>query len=101
MPRHAQLVLRLALEVLDGRRPLGHLAPHFAPSAVRYLRAARRPPRGEPARLTSVHVCRPGSDAAEIAAVYRLAGRARAVAARFERPPDRPRAWQCVAIRLG
>jgi Family of unknown function (DUF6459) len=101
MPRHAQLVLQLVLEALDGRRPLGHLAPHFAPSALRYLRAARRPRCGEPARLTSVHVCRPGSDAAEIAAVYRLAGRARAVAARFERPPDRPLAWQCVAIRLG
>jgi len=101
MPRHAQLVLRLTLEALDGRRPLGQLAPHFAPSALRYLRAARRPPCGEPARLTSVHVGRPGPDAAEVAAVFRLAGRVRALAARFERPPDCPRAWQCVAIRLG
>ncbi len=101
MPRHAQLVLQLVLEALDGRRPLGHLTPHFAPSALRYLRAARRPPCGKPARLTSVHLCRPGPDAAEVAAVCRLAGRVRALAARFERPPDRPRAWQCVAIRLG
>jgi hypothetical protein len=101
MPRHAQLVLQLALEALDGRRPLGHLAPHFAPSALRYLRAARRPPSGEPARLTSVHLCRPGPAAAEVAAVCRFAGRVRALAARFERPPERPRTWQCVAIRLG
>ena len=45
-------VLRLALEVLDGRRPLAQLAPHLAPSAVRYMRAAvaQRPPWREPAR---------------------------------------------------
>jgi hypothetical protein len=105
-------VLRVALEVLDGRRPLAQLAPHLAPSAVRYVRAAtaQRPPLREPARLTSLHVCRPGDGTAEVAAVYRRGPRARALAARFEctrsgRTPapasrtGRPE-WQCVTLRL-
>ena len=115
-------VLRLALEVLDGRRPLAQLAPHLAPSAVRYMRAAvaQRPPLREPARMTSLHVSRPGSNVAEVAVVYRRGPRARALAARFEqgrwgtgpvrvahpaagRPDARAAGtpqWRCVTLRL-
>jgi hypothetical protein len=124
--RHIDRVLRLALEVLDGRRPLAQLAPHLAPSAVRYMRAAvaQRPPLREPARMTSLHVSRPISTVAEVAVVYRRGRRARALAARFEqgrwgtgpvrvahptagrvngtadaRAADSPQ-WRCVTLRL-
>jgi hypothetical protein len=116
--RCIERVLRLALEVLDARRPLAQLAPHLAPNAVRYVRAAvaQRPPLREPARMTSLHVRRPGPGVAEVAAVYRRGPRTRALAARFERDgparvphtaADRsgPRAadrppWRCVTLRL-
>jgi hypothetical protein len=108
--RCIERVLRLALEVLDGRRPLAQLAPHLAPNAVRYVRAAvaQRPPLREPARMTSLHVRRPGAGVAEVAAVYRRGPRARALAARFDGggparvphpAPDRPQ-WRCVILRL-
>jgi hypothetical protein len=110
--RHVERVLRLALEVLDGRRPLAQLLPHLAPSAVRYMRAAvaQRPALREPARMTSLHVGRPGSGVAEVAAVYRRGPRARALAARFEDARDGPAVarspadgrpeWRCVTLRL-
>jgi Family of unknown function (DUF6459) len=94
----AHTVLRLLLEVLDGRRPAVQLAAHLAPGALRYVRAAGRRGSGR-SRLSSVRICRPAEAAAEVAAVYRLDGRARAVAARFEREPDGT--WRCVALRLG
>jgi hypothetical protein len=120
--RCIERVVRLALEVLDGRRPLAQLAPYLTPSAVRYVRAAvaQRPPVREPARMTSLHVRRPGAGVAEVAAVYRRGPRARALAARFERglpgagparvphastarsdprTADRPQ-WRCVVLRL-
>jgi hypothetical protein len=111
--RHLERVLRLAFEVLDGRRPLAQLAPHLTPGTARYLRAAiaLRPPMREPTRMTSLHVGRPRIGVAEVAAVYRRGPRARVVAARFERgrtrsspargprSTDRPE-WRCVALRL-
>ena len=115
-------VLRIALEVLDGRRPLAQLTPHLAPSTVRYMRAALagRPPLREPSRMTSLHLGRPRTGVAEVAVVYRRGRRARALAARFERTRpgsaparvprttagrtdtvavDRPE-WRCVTLRL-
>jgi hypothetical protein len=51
--------------------------------------------------MTSLHVSRPCADAVEVAAVYRIGGRARALAARFEGPaPEEPAAWRCVTLRL-
>lgn len=89
-------VLRLLLEVLDGRRAAVQLAPHLAPQPLRYVRAAGRRPR-KPSRLTSLHVCRLSAAAAEIAAVYRVGSRARALAARFEQEGA---TWRCTAVRL-
>ena len=114
--RRALAVLRLTLEVLDGRRPLTQLAPHLDPSALRYVRAAhaqshpvrihsaQRAPVRHPSRLTSVHLRRARVDAVEVAAVYRLGTRARALAARFEGPAAGPAddasRWRCVTLRL-
>ena len=95
----AQAVLRLMLEVLDGRRPVAQLDEHLTRPALRCVRAAGCRGSGR-SRLTSMRVCRPAPDAEEVAAVYRLDGRARAVAARFERTRDGA-GWRCVAVRLG
>jgi hypothetical protein len=94
----AVTVLRLVLEVLDGHRPPAHLHDHLARPALRSVRAAGRRGSGR-SRLTSVRVCRPTTRAAEVAAVYRLDGRARAVAARFE--IGSTGSWRCVVLRLG
>ena len=100
--RHLERVLRLALEVLDGRRPLAQLTPHLTPGTVRYMRAALalRPPLREPSRMTSLHLARPRPGAAEVAAVYRRGPRTRVAAARFERSPGPPPVWRCVALRF-
>ncbi len=99
-------LLRLALEVFDGHRPLAHLAPHVEPHVLRYWRAAVHQ-RGVPAapspggrlrtRPGRPHVFLPGNGVAEVAVTCRMDGRARALAARFERDD---RTWRCVAIRL-
>lgn len=91
--------LLLVLDVLDGRRPPWQLTSQLAPEAMRVVRSAGRRGNGR-SRLTSLRICRPTPDAAEVAAVYQLDGRTRAVAARFERGTADPR-WRCVAIRLG
>jgi hypothetical protein len=63
-------VLRLVLEVIDGRRPARQLEGVVAPSVLRYARAARlagRPVRVS--RLRSLRMCRPTEHALEAAAV--------------------------------
>jgi Family of unknown function (DUF6459) len=66
------------------------------------VRAARRTGavQREASRLTSLHLSRPIAEAVEIAAVCRLAGRVRALAARFEGPAGDAARWRCVAVRL-
>ena len=119
--RRAEQVLRLTLEVLDGRRPVGQLAGHLEPRALRYVRAAVTQRPRQPSRMTSLHVDRPCTGAIEVAAVYRRGARARALAARFEPPMSAgsaaareprtvpgqpaarsgdPREWRCVTLRL-
>ncbi len=120
--RRAEQVIRLTLEVLDGRRPVAQLAGHLEPRALRYVRAAlaQRPTGCLPSRMTSLHLDRPCAGAIEVAAVYRRGPRARALAARFEpvrpgtaasrepcaataEPAARagdPRGWRCVTLRL-
>lgn len=96
----ARTCLLMLLEVLDGRRPANQLADRLSPAALRYLRAAATARRTSVrSTLSSLRICRPGVGVGEVAAVCRLDGRARAVAARFERAPDG--AWRCVALRLG
>jgi hypothetical protein len=93
-------ILRLALEVLDGRRPAAQLAPHFAPEPLRYWRAAVGQRTGRtPARCGRPRLCLPRSGAAEVAATCQVDDRFRAIAARFERT-DGGR-WRCTALRLG
>lgn len=93
-------LLRLACEVLDGRRPATQLAPHADESVLRCWRAAaaRRPARRSPARFRRVRLCHPRPDAAEVAVAVELDGGVRALAARFELHGGR---WRWTAVRLG
>ena len=99
--RRAELVVRTALEVLDGRRPVSHLAPFAAPEVLRYVNAGV-PRRGRTAAagasLRSLHVSLPGRAAAEVAAVCRFGTRVRALAARLELTGQGE--WRCVALRV-
>jgi len=99
---HAQLreILRMALEVFDGRRSPTQLTSAFAPSALRYWRTAPRvhPRTPTPARLGRTHMGRPHAHVAEMVAMVNLGDRYRALPARFERGADR--VWRCTDIRL-
>lgn len=91
-------ILRLVLEVIDGRRPARQLDGVVAPSVLRYARAAhvaQRPTRVS--RLQSLRVCRPTEQTLEAAAVVAFGQRVRAVAARFEHEQNR---WRCHALRI-
>jgi hypothetical protein len=94
----ATRILRLALEVLDGKRSPLQLGPHFAPRPLRYWRAAagQRVTR-TPARHGRVRLCMPRSGVAETAVTCRMDGTFRALAARFEYADGR---WRCTAVRL-
>lgn len=97
--RRITAALRLALEVLAGRRPAVQLGALTTPAVLRYWQAARdqRRPRSS-ARLLKVRLCLPAEGVAEAAAVCAIDGRPRALAARFE---QRGVGWQCTAVRLG
>lgn len=99
-------ILQVALEVLDGRRPFRHVAAYLDPGPQRYWRAAVGAGRARrsASRLQRVILGRPCPGVAEVAAVCVIAGRHRALAARFEAAvdPDRPTSrWRCTALRLG
>lgn len=92
-------LLRLACEVLDGRRAPAHLAVHAEPPVLRYWRAAAGPRRHtRPARFGRVHLHHPRAGATEVAVVLEADGRARALAARFDLVDGR---WRWTAVRLG
>jgi hypothetical protein len=96
--RAATRILRLALEVFDGRRAAVQLAAHFTPRAMRYWRAAtgQRTTRTR-TRHGRIRLCLPRPGAAEVAATCQVDGAVRALAARFEREDGR---WRCTAVRL-
>lgn len=104
----AYRALSLMLEVLDRRRPLLQLRPMLTPQAFRYLGVVvdwlpTTAQRGN-ARVLSIRMCQPRDDVAEIAAVCKLGGRIRAMAARFERhqePVSVDLRWRCSVIHLG
>lgn len=93
-------LLRLACEVLDGRRPATQLAAHADESVLRCWRlaAARRPVHRSPARFRRIRLCHPRPDAAEVAVAVELDGGVRALAARFDLRDGR---WRWTAVRMG
>ncbi len=100
---HAALgcVIRLALEVLDGRRPAIQLKGYFDAAPLRYWQVATEQRRASaPARVVRMVLCLPRPDAAEVSTVCEIDGRIRALAARFERTGPLA-TWHCTAVRLG
>jgi hypothetical protein len=98
--RSAGRVLRLALEVLDGRRPPAHLTGYVDASVARYWRVKTQQRRvRSPARLRRMRLCLPRAGIAEAAVVCEIDGRVHALAARFERAAGA--GWRCTALRLG
>ena len=92
-------LLRLAGEVLDGRRPAGHLAPHAEPAVLRCWRvttAVRR--RRSAVRFGPLRLSHPRAGVAEVAVAVELDGGVRALAARFDLARD---GWRWTAVRLG
>ncbi|MCE0766427.1 Rv3235 family protein [Pseudonocardia kujensis] len=99
--RRAELVVRTALEVLDGRRPVRQLAPYATPQVLRYVNAGvprRGHTRAAGASLRSLHMSLPARTAAEVAAVCRFGAKVRALAARLELTGQGE--WRCVALRV-
>ncbi len=92
-------VLRVAAEVLDGRRPENHLAAHADGSVLRCWRAvaASRSRRGA-VRFGPLRLDHPRPGVAEVAVVVELDGRPRALAARFDLVG---RSWRWTVVRLG
>ena len=90
--------LRLAVEVFDGRRPPEQLATRLDPGTLGRWRAARACRRSAAvSRVLRLRLCLPHAEAAEVAAVCRIDGRVRALAARFERHGP---AWTCTLLQL-
>ena len=87
--------LQLVFEVFDGHRTPDQLEGRLDPDPLGYWRAeaARRGPSGA-SKVLRLRVFLPHPDAAEVAAVCRIDGRVRALAARLER---RGTGW-CVAV---
>lgn len=93
----AHRLLTMALEVIDGRRSPSQLAPLMGIGAGRYLLALVGPRRTQASRLLSMRVSQPVIDGAEVAALVRINGRRRAVAARFDRGGE---LWRCTVLRV-
>ena len=96
--RTVDTTLRLAVEVFDGRRPPEQLATRLDPGTLGRWRAQRtRRRKIGVSRVLRLRLCLPHAEAAEVAAVCRIDGRVRALAARFEREGP---AWTCTLLQL-
>ncbi|CAM3452546.1 Rv3235 family protein [Kibdelosporangium persicum] len=99
------LIATKILEVLDGRRPLGHLRALVADpvyqAAITRLRTT--PPVGVRYQLSSIHSCQPAPEVVEACGLVETARhgvrerRAHAMACRFELHEER---WRCVYFRI-
>ena len=94
--RAAERVLRVIVEILDGRRPADHLDGLATPAVVRCVRFARHRVNGS--WLARVRVVQPHEKAVEVAAVCRSGRGVHAIAARLDH--TRRRGWRCTAFRL-
>lgn len=95
-------VLRALIEVLAGLRPPRQLRAVLADEPFALLQAVHG--RRRPAVLRSFRSCQPATGVVEVAAVYQLGGRYRALAARFEAQDgtaaDPRRRWRCTVLQL-
>jgi hypothetical protein len=94
----ADAALRRVLEVIDRRRPCGHLRPVVAPVLIDPVVALARTTHSATATLRRVRLRMVDDQAAEVFASYTRGPRVRAIAARVERYRD---GWRIVALQIG
>ena len=94
--RTGQAFARGMVEVLSGRRPMSQLRALCAPGVFAGLQISIV--ESGSAQLSSVRVCQPADGVAEVAAVFRSAGRARALAFRLQGLDGK---WRITALQTG
>lgn len=97
-PRAAQVFATALVEVLAGRRAVGQLRIHSAPTVFAGLVNRASPELGAPVHLMSVRICQPTDGVAEVSATVRSGARARAIAFRMEGVDGR---WRVTALDIG
>ncbi|NNG36672.1 Rv3235 family protein [Nakamurella aerolata] len=96
--RVSSVLARALIEALAGTRPVAHLRIHCTPTVYAGLEKQPRISGGRALRLQSAHVCHPADGVAEVAAVFRLGERARAMAFRLAGMDGR---WRITALQVG
>ncbi|MGH3979078.1 MAG: Rv3235 family protein [Pseudonocardiaceae bacterium] len=100
-PAMAERVLRAAVEIMDGRRPVRQLAPVLRPELLTYLAGLRTVAGHLGPRLHVVRSQQPAPWVLEAVAVVALRTGVRALAARFEaRMDERGAQWRCTKLHL-
>lgn len=90
----ARLIAQLVFDLLAGVRPYHHLAGYTTPRLFERLQPLSGRLPGPSPVLSTVRVCEPGPDVAEVAAVARTGTRVQALALRLEYD----RRWRCAVI---
>lgn len=96
--RAAQVFATALVEVLGGRRPVGQLRIHAAPTVFAGLVNRTTRGLGTPIQLMSLRVCQPADGVAEVSGTVRCGPRARAIAFRLEGVDGR---WRVTALDIG
>ncbi|HEY3894765.1 MAG TPA: Rv3235 family protein [Pseudonocardiaceae bacterium] len=98
---HAERVLRAAVEILGGRRPVHQLAAVLRPELLAHLTTLQEAMGHLRPRVLKVIASPQGPGVTEAVAVVRLSTGIRALAARFEERIDGGgHRWQCTALQL-
>ena len=96
--RPATMLARGLIEALSGVRPVEQLRTHCAPEVFAGLEDLPMVPGPGLPTLLSVRSCEPGDGVAEVTAVFRRAGRVRALAFRLTGVDGR---WRMTALQVG
>jgi hypothetical protein len=97
----AERVLRAAVEILGGRRPVRQLAPVLSPDLLAYLATLHAVAGHLQPRVHKVFARQQAAGVLEAVAVVTLNTGVRALAARFEEHVDAGgRRWRCTALQL-
>lgn len=96
--RVAQALARALVEVLAGRRSVEQLRVHCAPEVFAGIRLRQLNPIAGNPKISAIRICEPADGAAEVTAVMRAGGRARAIAFRLQGLDGR---WRITDLQLG
>ncbi|HEY2766090.1 MAG TPA: Rv3235 family protein [Pseudonocardiaceae bacterium] len=100
-PIQVERVLRAAVEIVGGRRPARQLSAVLRPDLLAHLVTLQAMAGHLQPRLHKVLARRLGTGTLEAVALVTVRTGVRALAARFERPPDgTDTRWRCTALQL-